>query len=264
MDNQNYSQIHLVDITTGQRLIIHIGPTVGRSESEITLLQAAHPLVNLSFTQANARQYNAEVLVKRMDGSARDAQIEVDGKPLEDIAPIAQFSNLSVNDYDYRCELYAWGRLAFSAPLNGAWFTTTGAVREQNEDAIGIYENRRASLYAVADGVGGGEAGERVSEFTVQFLLRQFHQSLRYDVDWQVILRETFEDINAVVRQFARNSAAPAGSTLTAVVIQEWDAHIAHIGDTRLYQYSGGRLRTVTTEHAKIGRAACRERVGVC
>src|SRR5215216_3428901 len=107
MDNQSYSQIHLVDVATGQRLIVHIGPTVGRSESEVTLQQAAHPLVNLSFTQANARQFDAAVVVKRLDTSALDAKIEVDGKPLTDIAPIVQFTVLSVNDYQYRCELYA-------------------------------------------------------------------------------------------------------------------------------------------------------------
>lgn len=250
MDNLSYSQIHLVDLQTKQRTIVHIGPTVGRTESEIILEPSGHPTVHLSFTQVNARQYDAPVLVKRLDQSA----LEVDGKAVETIAPVLQGSLLSVDGYQYRCELYAWGKLPFRAPLQAAWLTSTGPVREHNEDAIGVYQHKHVSLYAIADGVGGAEAGEIISEFTIQSLLARFHKRLRYDVDWQSVLVEVLEDINADVRRYSRVSAAPAGSTLTAVIIQEWDAYIAHIGDTRLYHYTGGRLRVLTEEHATFSK----------
>jgi PPM family protein phosphatase len=248
MDTVQYSQIHLVDLQTNKRTIVHIGTTVGRSESEVIVTDGAHPPVTLHFGQVNARLYGSSILLKSFVGEG--VVMRVDDKEVTSSAPILHGSAMTIDGYEYRCELYKWGALPPAARLFPTWLTTTGPVRDHNEDAIGVYQHPKGNLFALADGVGGAESGELISEFAVKYLLNTFHRNLRYEVDWIEVLRRTYEEINAEVRRFSFMSAASAGSTLTTVVIQGWDAYVCHIGDTRLYHWTGSSLRQITEEHA--------------
>jgi len=101
----------------------------------------------------------------------------------------------------------------------------------------------------VADGVGGGEAGERISEFAVQYMLAAFHENIRYNLSWHDVMQQAFEKINEEVRRFAKVSEFVTGSTLLAIVVQGWDAYIAHVGDSRAYHFTEGRMRQITQDH---------------
>ncbi|NOG48545.1 MAG: hypothetical protein HND48_03180 [Chloroflexi bacterium] len=51
------------------------------------------------------------------------------------------------------------------------------------------------------------------------------------------------------MRAWVRRSPSPAGTTLTAVVLKDWTAYIAHTGDSRLYLCRGGILTQLTQDH---------------
>lgn len=288
------SQIHLVHDVTKARVVIHIGAAVRQSDREITLdgQDRGHKPLRLRFSQSNAqdsdeRPIHLEIvqidpqLVIRIDkeivvgaGKIKHGSLitlEAAPPPREAgvLAPIqlhapAPPPPLAI----YRCELHASGR--YSNPMiHAAWDTLIGPVQELNEDALGIYRGGNKpgepQMFVLSDGVGGAEAGERVSEFAVKWMLRAFHQARQAQkrsgefVDWLALLESAFRGANAEVRQFGRLSSAPAGSTLIAVILVGYEAYIAHVGDSRLYAWNGVALRQLTEDHVSfIGGNAAR------
>ncbi|MDX2161450.1 MAG: protein phosphatase 2C domain-containing protein [bacterium] len=269
------SQIHLIDERTSARTVIHIGSSVRGSEREIALEGAlpaganwipgtpnipTQKIVRLRFTQVNPRDYDAPIVVELADG---DVELAVDQQGAAALnvtpgllgAPLRHNSLLKLDDHTFRCELLTAGRIP-PPRLQVAYNSVIGPVQDHNEDALGIYPHRKAQLFVLADGVGGAEAGEKISEYAVKWLLRAFHQYVRTrddeEYDWQLLLASAFRAINADVRHFGRLSSAAAGTTLTAVILYGWDAYIAHVGDSRLYQWNTVQLRQVTHDHVSV------------
>jgi serine/threonine protein phosphatase PrpC len=250
----DYSQIHIVNQTTGERTVVHIGASIGKPTNEVVVPRIGRDPVRFRFGQVDKQRYGAPILLEYVDGASR---ITIDGLEVKQYSPITHNAEIRIDNEMYRCELFAWDKLPPVARVNAGWFTSTGPVRPYNEDAVGIFQHARGYLFCVADGVGGGEAGELISEFAVQYLLATFNANIRYNLDWSEIYRQALDNINAAVRKFARTSDFPtAGSTLTAIVIKGWDAHIYHVGDSRLYHYNNGQIKQVTTDHSIIKEIA--------
>lgn len=243
-----FSQIHLVNQQTGKRHVLHIGTTIGRSTAEITLEEPGIQPVQIRFAQVDPEQYKAPMLLTHLSG---EALVEVDHNVATQPVPIQNESVLTIHDQSYLCEMYAWDRLTIQTRVNASWATSVGPVREVNEDAIGVFQRKGAYLFAIADGVGGGYAGEEVSEFAIKYLLTVFARNIRYDLPWNEIYAKAYEHINREVRNFVYRAPTPAGTTLTSVVIKDWNAHVAHVGDSRLYHQRGMLFEQLTTDHSK-------------
>ncbi len=243
-----FSQIHLVNLTDNARTVLHIGTIIGRSQSDITLEHTAHQPAYLRFTQVDPAEHGAPMLLSYVAG---EVVVEVDGVRVEHDALIQKNSLLKIAGQDYGCELYAWDKTPVVTRVDAGWATTVGPVRDINEDAIGIYQHEKAYLFAIADGVGGGEDGDLLSEFAIQYLLAVFHKNVAFNLRWRDIFAKAFLHINAEARYFSRRSPYPAGTTLTAVVIKNFEAHVAHVGDSRLYLLHNGLMRQMTADHSK-------------
>jgi len=245
-----FSQIHLINQTTKHRTVLHIGNKIGRSYTEAELSDPNHATVRLRFTFVSPKLNNGcPILLQHRFGRSR---IRVDGKKMGDFAPVKHGMPIKIGDVDYVFEMYAWDNLPALLRVHAGWKTDKGPVREHNEDAIGIYQHEKAYLFVIADGVGGGEAGEIVSEFAVKYILAAFDENIRFDLSWHEVLKLAFEKVNDEVRRFGKVSDFVTGSTLLAVVVQGWDAYIAYVGDSRVYHWSGGskkKMRQVTTDH---------------
>jgi len=265
------SQIHLTHKETGARTIVHIGAAVRSSDREVLLVGNGHPRLRLRFTQAGGDDDSPVMIeclgiepppgapppTEPVDFSVdnRGATLNMAGNPT---IGIKHGSLLTIGKGVYHCELLTLGYLP-PPQIQSAWQTVIGPVQDHNEDALGIYRGKRAQLFALADGVGGAEAGERMSEFAIKWLLTAFHVHRTDDeVDWLQVMRAAFQAINSEVWHFSRLSAAPSGTTLTAVVLQGWDAYVSHVGDSRLYLWNGISLRQLTTDHVTF----ISERVG--
>lgn len=242
-----FSQIHMVNLSTQHRTVLHIGNKLGRSYTEVEMLDPDHEPVRLRFTLVSPKLNNGcPILLQHRFGRSR---VRVDGKKIEDIVPVKHGMIIKIGDVAYRYEMYAWDNLPAILRVDAGWKTDKGPVREHNEDAIGIYQHDKAYLFVVADGVGGGEAGEIVSEFAVKYILAAFDENIRFDLSWHDVLKLAFEKINDEVRRFGKVSEFVTGSTLLAMVVQGWDAYIAYVGDSRVYHWAGGKMHQVTSDH---------------
>lgn len=120
----------------------------------------------------------------------------------------------------------------------------TGLVRGHNEDRF----MATPPLIAVADGMGGAQAGEVAAATAVERL-----EALGGEVDAGA-LRGAVEDANRRIRAMAEANPAQAGmgTTLTAALIRDGHADLVHVGDSRAYLLRGGELRRLTEDHSLV------------
>src|SRR5215216_1912949 len=127
--------------------------------------------------------------------------------------------------------------------------TDEGKVRANNEDALLVGEGRDETLFAVADGIGGFEAGEVASSIAIEVL-----KELEPGASFEAAIRKANRRILAVGRGDERFSGM--GTTLVAVRFggtqEEPAAQIAHVGDSRAYLLRGGDLRPLTEDHSLV------------
>jgi PPM family protein phosphatase len=127
--------------------------------------------------------------------------------------------------------------------------TDAGKVRRNNEDALLVGEGRDETLFAVADGIGGFEAGEEASRIAIEVL-----NELEPGSPFQEAVREANRRILAAGRGDERLSGM--GTTVVAVrfggTSERPVAEVAHVGDSRAYLLRGGSLRPVTEDHSLV------------
>jgi PPM family protein phosphatase len=124
----------------------------------------------------------------------------------------------------------------------------TGRQRKANEDAFFA----RSPLFAVADGMGGAQAGEVASGLAIGVLdgglpggAGSVEQRLADAV------RVANEDIHR------RSQDEPAlegmGTTFTVAYLGEEELTVAHVGDSRAYRWRDGALEQLTDDHSLVG-----------
>lgn len=248
MDKVPYWEIHLIHTQSGQDTVVHLRTPIELSESPA---QPNSERVSFHFTPGNLPD---SLALERLAGSGL---LLVDGKVVLTSAPIVNGSVITVGTLQYRCDVVSRGYLPPNPVVQANWITMTGSVRDHNEDAIGIYQHKNTHCFVLADGVGGAEAGEFVSEFAVKRFLAMFHRNVgKPDTDWHELMEDTVKQINADVREFAEQMSirvgkpVQAGSTLVAMIIDGWDAYLVHVGDSRLYYWRAGVLRQTTADHS--------------
>lgn len=126
--------------------------------------------------------------------------------------------------------------------------TDVGRVRQGNEDAYLV----DPPLFAVADGMGGHNAGEVASATTIEVLERWAQEGEHVPE----ALRDAIGTANRAVWDRAQSdpSLQGMGTTCTAALVQESVLHIAHVGDSRAYLLRDGTLEQITEDHTLVER----------
>lgn len=131
--------------------------------------------------------------------------------------------------------------------LDYGYGSHVGLRRELNEDSSVVTDE----LFAVADGMGGHEAGEVASSLAVQALAEGWERA-RGRID-DAAMREALHEADARIR---RETDSKAGTTLTGAVVAELEGRrewlVFNIGDSRTYLLSEGRLRQLTRDHSQV------------
>ena len=124
-----------------------------------------------------------------------------------------------------------------------AALTDIGLHRSTNEDAFVA----APPLFAVADGMGGAQAGEVASHLALESLVEA--------VAADAALPDAALAANAAVFQRSRTdrSHSGMGTTLTAALLRADRLEYAHIGDSRLYLWRDETLEQVTDDHSLVG-----------
>lgn len=133
--------------------------------------------------------------------------------------------------------------------MRATYLSHTGAVRENNEDAI--FCDPEAGLFVVADGIGGKEAGEIASATAVRIVAEKSWSNP--DAPVAEMLREAFYQANDFLYQKGKLPQMQGmGTTLTAVACQEDKLTIVHVGDSRVYLINQAGIRQLTEDHSLV------------
>lgn len=141
--------------------------------------------------------------------------------------------------------------------------TDRGCVRTNNEDtfvARGLWGGRYI-LCAAIDGVGGYEGGEVAAAIAAQYLVDSLER-FPGGRNLASIKQALCEANNAIIqRQQAEPRLSQMGCVATAAIIDldQRLLYMAHVGDSRLYQFSGGVLTKLSHDHSLVG---FREEIG--
>lgn len=134
-----------------------------------------------------------------------------------------------------------------SSNLKFAIFTDTGS-RRINEDAVGVFENDENNCYILCDGLGGHGMGDIASNLVVSVFEDQFRKT----DDVVNFLGQTFtasQDI-LMAEQKAMSAKQKMKTTGVAIVTDDRNAYIGHIGDSRGYVFYKNKIKTRTIDHS--------------
>jgi len=123
--------------------------------------------------------------------------------------------------------------------------TDVGRVRDHNEDAYLVDD--RLGLFAVADGMGGHQAGEVASAIALE--------ALRAAVTSGEGIRDAVTSANDAVyeKSTTDDRLRGMGTTLTAGTLAAGDTLLlGHVGDSRAYALRDHQLERLTTDHSLV------------
>ncbi len=147
--------------------------------------------------------------------------------------------------------LFAWG------------LSDVGRKRDHNEDSFlvraPLAEPPALGLFAVADGMGGHQAGERASRMAIDVLGHEVEAAagdaaFAADGDAARVIREAAQRAGAAIFDAAQSSPdmAGMGTTLTALLTHRGRGYLAHVGDSRCYLFRDGRCQQLTDDHSWV------------
>jgi serine/threonine protein phosphatase PrpC len=130
--------------------------------------------------------------------------------------------------------------------------THVGLRRKINEDAMLAVPER--GLWAVADGMGGHDAGEVASTMVVDALrclppARGADELAHAAV---AALRQVNGELIALARSGDGNGKRTIGTTVVGLAVGEADFRCFWAGDSRAYQLSGDAFRRLTRDHSLV------------
>ena len=141
--------------------------------------------------------------------------------------------------------------------------TDVGQRRDHNEDAYLVDEG--LGLFIVADGMGGHAGGGTASRLAVETIQAALARAREDDPgrfgtgdaeDTRVpdLLRQAVERACKVIYDTAQSDAelAGMGTTVTAVLVDDGTAFVAHVGDSRCYLLREGRIYQVSEDHSLV------------
>lgn len=134
-----------------------------------------------------------------------------------------------------------------------------GMVRQNNQDCFALKSLSPTLAYGVVcDGMGGEAGGQLASSLALSAICRRLDTDLSGEGagKHRFTLESALAAANAKV--YERAAAEPAlkgmGTTAVVAILAGEEAHIGHVGDSRVYLYhsAGGVLQQVTRDHTVV------------
>ncbi|MBN2497935.1 MAG: Stp1/IreP family PP2C-type Ser/Thr phosphatase [Deltaproteobacteria bacterium] len=152
-----------------------------------------------------------------------------------------------------------------SGGLVSSWARTdVGLKREKNEDSF--WEDSNLMCYVVADGMGGHAAGEKASRMAVEILRERIREARNATSPLNTasdggesaavldLLQQAIGSASQKIKHRAEQNPEleGMGTTVTMMLFCDGRAYVAHVGDSRLYRFSDGRLEQLTEDHSLV------------
>lgn len=128
--------------------------------------------------------------------------------------------------------------------------THVGMVRKLNEDSM--VERTDIGVWAVADGMGGHEAGDYASRMVVEYI-----EAMKPCEDFDLLVESVRSSLEQANRQLLDESSGydsqrVPGSTAVVLAIKGEDGAVFWIGDSRVYRQRDGQLEQLTRDHSHV------------
>lgn len=138
--------------------------------------------------------------------------------------------------------------------IKTAYLTDTGRKRELNEDYVYASEKpvgNLPNLFIVADGMGGHNAGDFASDFTVKTIVEEVEAS--FEKNPSIIFEKAINVANRKLREIAASDATKRGmgTTVVAATCMGKYLQVANVGDSRLYIVND-TIKQITTDHSYV------------
>ena len=130
--------------------------------------------------------------------------------------------------------------------LRSAGLTDPGRRRRHNEDAF-VCE---PPLFAIADGMGGAQAGELASRLAAATVGRA-ETTERSGRERVVALIEA-ANRSVYERASGDQSVSGMGTTMTVALVEDDHVWVGHVGDSRAYLLRDGVLEQITEDHSLV------------
>ncbi len=124
--------------------------------------------------------------------------------------------------------------------------------RPENEDSF--LELNDSGIYAVADGVGGAQAGDVASQMAMEIVGEAFI-NMKTTGDAEATMKTAIERANEAIFQMSNElpQLSTMATTIVALHLDGGIATIGHVGDSRLYRVDGnGTLFRETQDHSVV------------
>lgn len=128
-----------------------------------------------------------------------------------------------------------------------------GKVRQENEDSFYIPSDEdKIKIFLIADGIGGQSHGKLASMMTIDDIIKFLIQN--DEKDKGKLLTKCARHANTIVRNFSAQSEefSNMGTTLVALLLEEYTAHIVHAGDSRCYMIRNGIISQLTIDNSYV------------
>ena len=136
-------------------------------------------------------------------------------------------------------------------PQKSAAVSHVGKIRANNQDSgyAGSY------LFVVADGMGGHAGGDVASAIAVR-RITEVDQKYTSAHDAAFALQSALIAANSLLAEtvFEHNELTGMGTTVSGIVRVDNQIAMAHIGDSRIYRYRGGKIEQISTDHTFVQR----------
>jgi len=127
-----------------------------------------------------------------------------------------------------------------------------GSVRKNNEDRLAHIESVNGDVFILCDGMGGIVGGEIAAQITIDSIEKFISE------DWaespQMLIKNAIDFANNEVYTFFDNEEIiqRPGTTLALVLVRNNKVYYAHVGDSKIFYQTGGKLFPLTTDHSYV------------
>ncbi|MEF8852182.1 MAG: Stp1/IreP family PP2C-type Ser/Thr phosphatase [Haloarculaceae archaeon] len=137
--------------------------------------------------------------------------------------------------------------------IETAVLTDTGQVRDHNEDSVSVAPTSGGRLLAVADGMGGHNAGEVASAVALETFVAEVGERLA-DADPETGLSAAALAADEAVREAAADESDRdgMGTTLVAGLVGPEETTVVNVGDSRAYRVDDAAIEQVSVDHSLV------------
>ena len=144
-------------------------------------------------------------------------------------------------------------QLKTESPLIFGFAESRIGGRAENQDSFGFKDTPLGFLITVCDGMGGGPGGKTASSIAVKEIIAGVMEADQQEKISNILIKAIRRANMGIINLGNEQPALQGmGSTCTVLLINSKSATIAHVGDSRIYQFRGNSKIFRTFDHSMV------------